>query len=102
MKPPTEAQLRKARRKALVERLFEAWHKDGQRDPEFNVYSEMYAQRCPYTCVLVHIGRGRGNVGSSFGFSKCKWPDVFDAQYGIDLAVKKAIAYIVKEHGLAD
>jgi hypothetical protein len=31
------------------------------------------------------------------GFSKVCWPDQFDSQFGIDLAVEKAIAKIAKQ-----
>lgn len=32
-----------------------------------------------------------------YGFAKVMYPDVWDAQYGIDLAVKKALASIARQ-----
>lgn len=105
-KTPTEAQLRKEARKELVEQIFGDWNRGQQDTPDghfFAILTDVIKQRCPYTCVTVTIYKkidGVPLVGESLGFSKCKWPDLFDSQHGIDLAVRKAISYIVKEHNL--
>ena len=105
-KIPTLAQLLKIKRKALSTRLFDAWK--NREDPDYLVDIVDTRQRCPCTCITVEIYEldvhrvSQIRLGKSCGFSKCCWPDKFDSQHGIDLAARKAIAYIVKEEGLAD
>ena len=57
-------------------------------------------QRCPYTCVVteyVGIIDDKAKVYTGRGFSKCQWPDAFDADFGQDLAWKKAGADIARQ-----
>lgn len=99
-KVPTVIQLYKAARKKLVDRLLSSLPNGS--DEDFIVERLEVRQRCPYTCVKVILYDKHSEklylVGQSLGFSKCCWPDVFDEAYGIDLASKKAISYIVKEN----
>jgi hypothetical protein len=53
-------------------------------------------QKCPYTGVKVeywYVGR----CYSAVGFSKVKWPDEWDEQYGVEMAVKKAAHDIARQ-----
>lgn len=55
-------------------------------------------QKCPYTCVEVRcVWEGGGHEFYEYGFSKCRWPDVWDAAYGVELARKKAAADIARK-----
>ena len=53
-------------------------------------------QQRPSTAVKVE-GLYKDNYISAYGFSKVCWPDTWDAGHGIDLAVRKAIAYLARE-----
>ena len=52
-------------------------------------------QKKPNTAVRV-IYHGKQSY-YDFGFTKVQYPDTWDAQYGIDLAVKKALAGIARQ-----
>lgn len=59
-------------------------------------------QRCPYTAVhfTYRYYDEEDDVRLTFeatGFAKCRWPDPFDAEYGLKLAKHKAAAAIAKE-----
>ena len=55
----------------------------------------------PYTAVKVVVGEleevAAGRLRWAYGFSKVTYPDKWDARYGMELAVDKAIAKIAKE-----
>jgi len=52
-------------------------------------------QECPYTAVKITASIGNDSY-EAIGFAKIKWPDVWDAEYGVDLATDKAIAKITR------
>lgn len=73
-------------KKELRERLYDYWqHSKG------GLVGVDIWQKCPYTAVCVRIGGA-----FTYGFAKVQYPDTWDSQYGADLAVKKALADIVK------
>ena len=56
----------------------------------------------PYTAVKVVVVEvtEEGDIGRlrwAYGFSKVRHPDEWDARYGMELAVDKAVAKIAKE-----
>jgi len=59
-------------------------------------------QSCPYTAAKVIVKKlppGNPHDGKwhdAIGFAKVKWPDDWDADYGRDLAIRKAIAKLAK------
>lgn len=72
-------------RKRVEERLWEL------------VESREVYQRKPNTFVLLRVRVISNDVKEAFGFSKVMYSDVFDPAAGIDLAEKKAIAWLAKE-----
>jgi len=52
-------------------------------------------QHKPYTGVRMYV-EYEGNLYGADGFSKCRWPDPYNREYGIDLAKRKAAAAIAK------
>ena len=68
-------------------------HLSGERPIDF-----MCNQRCPWTYVeiltfdsdvhpsFLHVGR------ASFGFAKANWPDEWDAEVGIRVAMRRALS----------
>ena len=56
---------------------------------------EIYQDK-PWTFVLISI-RWNKQLLQSFGFSKVCHPDEWDADYGIELAVTKALYKLAKE-----
>jgi len=65
---------------------------DGADEVAYEVW-----QDCPCTAakVLVQI-EPDGIWHWSYGFAKVNWPDDWDADYGRDLAIRKAIAKLAK------
>ena len=53
-------------------------------------------QDCPNT--MVEIWPTGNYARRAIGFSKVNWPDEFDPDYGIELAMAKAAAKLVKLH----
>ena len=55
----------------------------------------------PYTAVKVVVVEfeevAAGRLRWAYGFSKVTYPDKWDARYGMELAVDKAVAKIAKE-----
>ena len=47
-------------------------------------------QCCPYTFVVVKV-RFADKFYRLIGFSKVRWPDVWDSQEGIDMAICRAV-----------
>lgn len=78
-------------KKELRERLYQYW----KNETSGLVITEVWQKR-PNTAACVKIA---GFIG--FGFAKVAHPDEWNCQYGTRLAVKKAIASIVK-HLLTD
>jgi len=56
-------------------------------------------QKRPYTGVNVAavIPFDDGELFTAVGFSKAHWPDKWDPDYGLELAIKKAAADIVRQ-----
>lgn len=52
-------------------------------------------QECPNTSVKIIVEHD-GVRYERVGFSKVRWPDVWDDEYGIELAVEKAAFAIAK------
>ena len=52
-------------------------------------------QKCPYTAVEVEF-MFKGVAYSEPGFSKVSWPDQWDEDYGLDLAVERAAFAVAK------
>ena len=66
-----------------------------------SMYARRVWQERPWTFIKfrVKIPPGKGNGADSievFGFSKANWPDRWSAEYGVELAEKKAIADAVR------
>ena len=72
-------------RKTRLE-LFEVW-KSGVVPVAGDEFSIEVWQKQPYTAARVTMD---GHAG--YGFSKVAHPDAWDADFGIELAVRKAIA----------
>ena len=53
-------------------------------------------QERPYTAVRVRL-RYRDSVYEAIGFVKCRWYDEWDANRGIDLALRKACALLAEK-----
>ena len=54
-------------------------------------------QSKPYTAVKVKVWyKGCSDTHEAVGFAKVCWPDKWDADYGVTLAVAKALAQIAK------
>lgn len=53
-------------------------------------------QEKPYTAIEMVIGI-RGETYLAHGFSKVKWPDNWDEEFGYNLACQKAASKIVKQ-----
>ena len=54
-------------------------------------------QSKPYTAVKVKVWyKGCSDTHEAIGFAKVCWPDKWDADYGVTLAVAKALAQIAK------
>ena len=89
-------------KKVIQEELVKAYQGDHKK-----VVSVKHWQEQPNTFALVTLYPGRKEEAIEFGFAKCSGatkrhgPDVWDAQYGIDLAVNKAIAKHAKRSPLA-
>lgn len=67
-----------------------------RRIVEDNIWGWDVYQSKPYTCVYI-IVNWLGVDKSASGFSKVRWPDEWDEDYGIQIAYDKAVAQIVKE-----
>ena len=57
-------------------------------------YVEVF-QDCPNTVVRVDIIY-RDVPYSAYGFAKVQWPDRWDADYGVKMAVRKAIGKVIR------
>ena len=61
------------------------------------VTSKEVWQSKPYTAVKVKVWyKGCSDTHEAVGFAKVCWPDKWDADYGVTLAVAKALAQIAK------
>jgi hypothetical protein len=80
-----------AKKKLSMRAQREAIELELRADPLY----ETSFQRCPYTCAVVRA-RYRGAEYLGVGFSKVRWPDSFEPDYGIELARNKAFADISK------
>jgi hypothetical protein len=58
--------------------------------------SRRIVQKRPYTCVVCAVTH-QDVIYNGIGFSKVKWPDPFDADEGIRIATRKALADIWKQ-----
>jgi len=61
-----------------------------------NVVSNETWQKRPYTAVRITTIGLDGREYTDAGFAKVNYPDRWDADYGIELATRKAIAAISK------
>jgi len=61
---------------------------------ETNHHVEILQDR-PYTAAVVSLQYG-GKAYTEVGFAKVSWPDVWNPQYGANLAFTKAIYKIAK------
>lgn len=52
-------------------------------------------QECPNTLVLI-VARVNDTSYRASGFAKVQWPDRWDAEYGVMMATRKAVAKIVR------
>ena len=59
------------------------------------VIDDVWQQR-PNTAVKITV-LYKDRYVSAYSFSKPSWPDIWNPAYGIDLAIKKAIAYLSRE-----
>lgn len=66
-----------------------------------NIKEEKVLQRCPYTCVSIMFDISSFNLPvkeyNVLGFSKVRYPDVFNAVYGYELAKDKAVTHLAKQ-----
>jgi len=83
-------QTRKESRQRFIKRWMEAI-----ADPRESIHVFAIQDR-PYTGVKVTLFiDGIGGL-EGVGFSKVKWPDEWDAEFGQELAIRKALAAIYK------
>lgn len=85
-------------KKEIQERLWQLWQLWPQRHWEESQESlDVHIwQDCPNTATQVVYQTNHRHY-DSLGFAKVQYPDVWDAGYGIDLAVKKALASIARQ-----
>lgn len=85
---------RKEARQAWIERqLQHIKDEEGMGEESMGGWSRSIIQQCPYTCVGVTVVvYGLPEPLQGVGFSKVKWPDKWDADIGVEIATKKAIA----------
>jgi len=57
------------------------------------LYTVSYWQRRPNTMAEIYVN---GTDLTFVGFAKVNWPDKWDAQYGKQLALRKAVAEMVQ------
>lgn len=65
-----------------------------EKDLTANVVSTEVWQKKPYTAVKMetHYSCSAEITYVEYGFTKVCWPDAWDAEYGVEPAVRKAIA----------
>ena len=76
-----------------AEILEELWQAYQAGSPDIHV--DMLQKR-PSTAVKVTVRMLKYPMAEDIGFSKVCWPDVYDAERGKELAVRKALAEIAK------
>lgn len=59
------------------------------------IYVQVWQKR-PYTAVKVIVRMPGYPMMTEYGFTKVCWPDTWDAERGIELAVRKALTYAAK------
>jgi len=89
-------------KKELQERLFALWKLDdyeleslwrqGEESLDINIL-----QKWPNTAVQITYRANPHQHYDGLGFTKVRYPDKWDADYGIGLAVKKALASIARQ-----
>jgi hypothetical protein len=52
-------------------------------------------QKRPNTCVVFDVNY-EGVTHNCIGFSKVSWPDEWDTDYGVNMAIEKAISDLAK------
>jgi len=65
-------------------------------ESELQVISTVVWQDKPYTAAKIIAASPDGTLHHAYGFSKVQYPDKWDAAFGKDLAIKKALAKIAK------
>jgi hypothetical protein len=66
-------------------------------DEDYGYYVE-YFQKPPYTMALLTVFDINGDFAKDYlGFAKVSWPDRWSAEYGRELALKKAVADLVRD-----
>ena len=60
-----------------------------------NIVYQKAHQKQPWTMVHIRV-RHQDLVYTDLGFAKVMYPDTWDAQYGVDLCVNKALASIAR------
>jgi len=61
-----------------------------------NATNEMVFQRQPNTVVIIEA-TVNGQLYEGVGFTKVRWPDAWDEEYGVTLAECKAVADIARQ-----
>ena len=89
---------KKVSKKEIQEKLFALWKLWPQRYWKESGESLHVVtwQKKPYTAAQVTY-EARSLLWSDYGFTKVQYPDKWDAQYGIGLAVRKALASIARQ-----
>lgn len=86
----------RSEKRKQINDLAEHWMKVALRCASDPVVVAEYVshQKRPYTCVKVGVRWGNGPNDiirvEGLGFSKVNWPDPWDEQHGIELALRKA------------
>ena len=66
------------------------WRKHIVVEIESNLVKKQVEQCCPYTFVAFEVEFAEKTY-RLVGFSKVSWPDVWDSQEGIDMAIRRAV-----------
>ena len=80
-----------ARQKWIERQLQHIKDEEGMGEDAQGGWARSIIQQCPYTCVTVVV-YGLTDPLQGIGFSKVKWPDKWDADLGVEIATKKALA----------
>ena len=81
----------KEMRKSLEKEILDEYLKDG---PPYDSNTDICVyQQCPWTHAIVTYQK----PDSGHGYSKCNWPDTWDAEFGALLAVKRAARRLARK-----
>jgi len=90
--------LNRKEKKELRERIVEMALSDDESRP---AWVTTWIQKKPYTAAAIAatlpLDSDDGHVFTAAGFSKVCYPDKWNARYGVELAVKRAAADIVRQ-----